>query len=139
MYKWFPLFNNEKIGCWIQRLVVTHYDGWTFRLCKNHYNLNVIFYRYMVKIKKISYVKRLTCENVWSCWCCKHINRLSNKYLLMKKLSWWVLLTVNYKHIRINVSQKYSVLFQHNQTEFLHWFIAVDEMCIHHYMQETKQ
>ena len=63
------------------------------------------------------------------------------KHLCMRKLCArrWVprLLTINQKRIRVTTSELNLTYFNRNPKEFLHLFLTMDEIWIHHYTPES--
>ena len=50
-----------------------------------------------------------------------------------------VLLSADQKHMHKKISEEYLEHFNKNKTDFVHWFIMMDETGIHHYAPEFKQ
>ena len=86
-----------------------------------------------IKVREIADVMNMSKERVC---------QILNQHLGMRKLSArWVpcLLTVNYKLVRINISNPPLAQFRRNKSEFWRQLITVDETWIHHYTPETKK
>jgi histone-lysine N-methyltransferase SETMAR len=85
-------------------------------------------------------------ESVWHCWDYRHFKRTCRIYLHeeldMKKLcARWVLrlLTADQKPTCEKISEWCLECFNNNKTDFVHWFITMDETWIRHYTPESEQ
>jgi transposase len=71
----------------------------------------------------------------------EHVGYILHKKLHMKKLcARWVprLLTADQKRTRMKISEQCLERFNKNKTDFVHWFIAMDETWIRRYIYRHK-
>lgn len=47
-------------------------------------------------------------------------------------------ITSDQKHMLMKVSEESLEYFNKNKTDFVHWFIMINETCIHHYTPESR-
>ncbi|GFU41928.1 histone-lysine N-methyltransferase SETMAR [Trichonephila clavipes] len=85
-----------------------------------------------IKVREIAEVMIMSKE---------HVCHILNQHLGIRKLSMrWVpcLLTLDQKHVRMNISNALLPQFRCNKSKFYYRLITVDETWIHHYTPETK-